>query len=145
MTWRLILFCALTSIGGLLGAHAYDGHFTLAAESRMTTVLGSMEDVAASGYKNVPGYNALERPAGMTDAEFGRYNAEWMNTAFQRGDAFMAVTDPAAHEAMLESIQQGLSFKSNYLKIELPMLEQFGATVPTQVSVPPVVPFYFSR
>jgi RHS repeat-associated protein len=115
---------------------------TVAAESRMTTVIGSMDDVAA--FKNVPGYNVLERPAGMTDAEFGRYNAEWMNSALQRGDTIMAVTDPAAHQAMLEGIETGLSGKSNYLNIELPMLEHFGATVPSQVSVPPVVPFYFT-
>jgi len=101
-----------------------------------------MDDV--SGLKNM-GYNILERPAGMTDAEFGRYNAQWMNAALQRGDTIMAVTDPAAHEAMLESIREGLSLESNYLNIELPMLEEFGATVPSEVSVPPVVPFYLTR
>jgi hypothetical protein len=113
------------------------------AESRMTTVIGSMDDVAR--FKGQPGYNVLERPAGMSDAAFGRYNAEWMNTSLRRGDTIMAVTDPAAHRAMLEGIRPGLSGKSNYLQIELPMLEHFGATVPSKVSVPPVVPFYLTR
>lgn len=40
-----------------------------------------MDDVAT--FKNVPGYNVLERPTGLTNAEFGRYNAEWMNSALQ--------------------------------------------------------------
>ena len=77
----------------------------------------------------------------MTPAEFDRLNAEWLNAALQRGDRIMAVTDPAAHAQFLERIRPGLSAQSRYLNLELPMLEEFGATVPKQMSYPPVVPF----
>jgi hypothetical protein len=114
----------------------------LAAEGRLTTVIGSMNDVGR--HKNM-GYNILERPAGMTNAEFGRHNAEWMNAALRRGDTIMAVTDPPAHQWRLESLGRTPTPQSNYLNIELPILEHFGATVPWKESIPPVVPFYFIR
>jgi hypothetical protein len=115
----------------------------LAAENRMTTVLGSLDDVAK--FKGKPGYNVLDVPDAiykkMTPAEFDRLNADWLNAALRRGDRIMSVTDPAAHAQFLERIRPGLSSQSRYLNLELPMLEEFGAIVPKQMSYPPVTPF----
>jgi hypothetical protein len=114
-----------------------------ALPSKTTTVLGALEDTAK--FKGKPGYNVLDIPDAvyqkMTPAEFDRLNAEWLNAALQRGDSIIAVTDPAAHAQFLEKIRPGLSDKSRYLNLELPILEEFGATVPTQLSYPPVTPF----
>jgi len=116
-------------------------------ESKMTTVIGALEDTAK--FKGQPGFNVLDVPdsiyKAMSPAEFDRLNASWLNTALQRGDSIWAVTDPAAHMQFLERIEPGLSLGSRYLNLELPMLQEFGARISMQPSFPPVVPFVIGR
>ena len=109
-----------------------EGVAEIAAANRATSVIGSMSDVAA--YKGLPGLNILERPKGLPDAEFGRYNAEWMNTGLRNGNDYLVVTNPVAHTDFLEGIRAGLSLRSNYLTIEIDMLEQFGVTTKSELT-----------
>jgi hypothetical protein len=97
------------------------------ASKPMITVIGSLEDTAK--YVGEDGYNVLNIPDAlyntMTRQEFDRYNALWLNTAIQRGDIIMALTDPAMHAEKLESVRPGLSLDSRYLTLELPMLQVY--------------------
>jgi hypothetical protein len=103
----------------------------IAAESEtMTTVLGSGRDVAA--YAGKPGFNVLDMSS-VPEQEWARTNAEWLNSAMQRGDNIWLVTDPAAHAQLM----QQLGKSSYYLDLELPMLEEFNASPVIKYAVPP--------
>jgi hypothetical protein len=54
-----------------------------------------------------------------------RANAEWLNKALQRGDTIWLITDPVAHQKIMEQRE----LQSAYLDLELPMLGEY-ATVP---------------
>jgi len=90
-----------------------------AADSRMITVLGSGRDVAP--YVRRPGFNTFTG-AGIPKAELDTQNALWLNNAIQRGDQIWLVTDPAAHQALMDL--KGL--QSAYLNLELPMLGEYS-------------------
>lgn len=92
---------------------------TGAAETRMTTVLGSGRDVAP--YANRPGFNVLNMD-NLPASEWSRQNALWLNQAVTRGDQIWLVTDPAAHAQLM----QQLGKSSYYLDLELPMLNQYS-------------------
>ena len=96
------------------------------AQGRMVTVLGSLRDT--SGFIGRPGFNVLNFSDAaytrMGAAAFGRFNAEWFNAAMQRGDAIWLLTNPATHSQLM--LQLGKA--SNYLDIELLMMENFDAS-----------------
>ena len=105
---------------------------TAAAGSRMTTVLGSGRDVAS--YVGKPGFNTFTG-AGIAPAELDTQNALWLNNAIQRGDQLWLVTDPAAHQALMDL--KGL--QSAYLNLELPMMGEYsGVNAIPKFAPPPV-------
>jgi len=68
------------------------------------------------------------RPAAnMTKQEIDRANAEWLNAALVRGDEIWLVTHPEQHARFLQSLPPGAFESSNYIHLELPMLEQYKA------------------
>ena len=93
-----------------------------ATESRMVTVLGSGRDVSA--YAGKAGFNVLDMST-VPEAQWARTNAEWLNTALRRGDDVWLLTDPAKHTQLM----QQLGKESYYLNLELPMLEEYNASV----------------
>jgi hypothetical protein len=101
---------------------------TTAADSPMITVLGSGRDVAP--YVGQPGFNTFTG-AGIPAAELDTQNALWLNNAIQSGDQIWLVTDPAAHQALMNQ----LNLQSAYLNLELPMLEYSGVN-----AIPKFVP-----
>ena len=106
------------------------GLFSQAAEdSRMVTALGSSRDVAQ--YAGKVGFNVLDMST-VSEAEWARTNAEWLNTALRRGDEIWLVTDPIKHAQLM----QQLGMSSYYLDLELPMLEEFNATAILKLSTP---------
>jgi hypothetical protein len=54
-------------------------------------------------------------------ADLDRENALWLNSAILNGDEIWLLTDPAAHQALMDL--KGL--QSAYLNLELPMLSQY--------------------
>lgn len=116
-------------------SHSYEvaSIYSLAAESRLTTVLGSGRDVAKFAGKE--GFNVLDM-AKVPEAEWARTNAEWLNTALRRGDNIWLVTDPAKHTLLMNE----LKLQSYYLDLELPMLDQFGAKAIPKFAPTPGVP-----
>jgi hypothetical protein len=112
------------------GYESASGYSHAAESETMTTVLGSGRDVAA--YAGKPGFNVLDMSS-VPEQEWARTNAEWLNSAMQRGDNIWLVTDPAAHAQLM----QQLGKSSYYLDLELPMLEEFNASPVIKYAVPP--------
>jgi len=104
---------------------------TTAAETRLTTVLGSGRDVAP--YANRPGFNVLNMD-NLPASEWPRQNALWLNEAIQRGDNIWLVTDPVKHTQLM----QQLGKSSYYLDLELPMLQQYSGinAIPKYITSP---------
>ena len=85
------------------------------------------ERTAVAEYVGREGFNVFDF-TGVAEEEWGRRNAQLLNSAMRRGDEIRLVTDPALHEAYLKELGIPLT-KSYYLSLELPMLEQYGAAV----------------
>ncbi|MDB6095147.1 MAG: repeat protein [Verrucomicrobia bacterium] len=84
MTFRLTLFLACIFFAGQRNGHAYDGHFTLAAENvaaNEVKVLGRLPDTAVA--KQWPGHDVLDIP-NWTPAK----NAQWVDAGVKNGQAF---------------------------------------------------------
>jgi hypothetical protein len=98
-----------------------------AAQERTITVLGSRRAIEAGGYVTRPRFNVFRPAANMTKQEIDRANAEWLNAALVRGDEIWLVTHPEQHARFLQSLPPGAFESSNYIHLELPMLEQYKA------------------
>ena len=98
-----------------------------AAQQRTITVLGSRRAIEAGGYVTRPRFNVFRPAANMTKQEIDRANAEWLNAALVRGDEIWLVTHPEQHARFLQSLPPGAFESSNYIHLELPMLEQYKA------------------
>jgi hypothetical protein len=96
-----------------------------AAEQRTITVLGSRRAIDAGAYVSRRGFNVFRPAANMTKQEIDRANAEWLNAAIVRGDEIWLVTHPEQHARFLQSLPPGAFESSNYIHLELPMLEQY--------------------
>ncbi len=120
LLWALLAVVCFSS----QATFAYTGRSTFAAktaaaETRLTTVLGSGRDVAP--YANRPGFNVLNMDS-LPASEWPRQNALWLNQAITRGDNIWLLTDPAKHTQLM----QQLGKSSYYLDLELPMLQQYN-------------------
>jgi hypothetical protein len=98
-----------------------------AAEQRTIAVLGSRRAIAAGGYVTRPRFDVFRPAANITKQEIDRANAEWLNAAVVRGDEIWLVTHPEQHARFLQSLPPGAFESSNYIHLELPMLEQYKA------------------
>jgi len=94
-----------------------------AVESPGITALGSRTDVANFAAQN-PGVNTFPWES-IAPENWDRENALWLNTAIQRGDTLYYVTDPAVHEATLNSLGITPPPQSAYLNLEIPMVQQY--------------------
>ncbi len=95
------------------------GEIAPEAEQPIITVLGSQRDVAP--YVGRTGFNTFTGE-GIAAPFLNRENALFINEAAVRGDTFWLVTDPVAHQAIMDT--RGL--QSAYLNLELPMLNQYN-------------------
>src|SRR5262249_41972238 len=100
---------------------------TAAAEQRTIAVLGSRRAIDAGAYVTRPRFNVFRPAAKLTKQEIDRANAEWLNAAIVRGDEIWLVTHPEQHARFLQSLPPGAFESSNYIHLELPMLEQYEA------------------
>jgi RHS repeat-associated protein len=91
---------------------------TVAKCPKQITVIGAGRDVAR--YVGKPGFNTFTGE-GIALADLDRENALWLNSAILNGDEIWLLTDPAAHQALMDL--KGL--QSAYLNLELPMLSQY--------------------
>jgi RHS repeat-associated protein len=98
-----------------------------AAQQRTITVLGSRRAIEAGAYVTRPRFNVFRPAANMTKQEIDRANAEWLNAALVRGDEIWLVTHPERHARFLQSLPPGAFESSNYIHLELPMLEHYKA------------------
>jgi RHS repeat-associated protein len=98
-----------------------------AAQQRTITVLGSRRAIEAGAYVTRPRFNVFRPAANMTKQEIDRANAEWLNAALVRGDEIWLVTHPEQHARFLQSLPPGAFESSNYIHLELPMLEHYKA------------------
>jgi RHS repeat-associated protein len=103
------------AIGESLDAGVVAGSGTVAPT---ITVIGSGADVAP--YVGRAGYNTFTG-VGIAPANLDSENALWLNAAIQNGDTIMQVTDPAVHQALMNS----LGLQSSYLNLEIPMLNEY--------------------
>ena len=122
-----IVLPVAADLSGSTSAAAAEG---TSASSQMTTVLGSGRDVAP--FVGKPGFNTFTG-AGIPAAELDTQNALWLNNAIQRGDQIWLVTDPAAHQALMNQ----LNLQSAYLNLELPMLGEYSGVNAIPKFVPP--------
>jgi hypothetical protein len=119
------------ALSAVRGASRVSGAKGAAAETRLTTVLGSGRDVAP--YAKRPGFNVLNMD-NLPATEWPRQNALWLNQAIRRGDDIWLVTDPAKHTQLM----QQLGKSSYYLDLELPMLQQYNGVnaIPKYITSP---------
>ena len=108
------------------------GAGAIGTEERRIAVIGSRNAIKEGGYaKNPTRYNVFDVSGDSTKPEIDRANAEWVNAAARRGDEFLAITNPETHEQWLrDEYGEAAYWKSNYLHLELPMLEQYKTIVP---------------
>ena len=103
-----------------------------APEHRTITVLGSRDAIKAGRCAANPSrFNVFRQAENMTKQEIDRLNAQSLNTAIRRGDDIWLRTNPEKHAARLfDEFDESAFWNSNYIHVELPMLEQYESIVP---------------